>query len=61
MSGVVVPSSPNRSIITSIVLSILVTLVLWFIQSVFRINSFWVFLIYAVILFALFYFVLPRL
>lgn len=54
------PSSPNQSILLSIILSIGVTLLLWFLQATFNLSSFWVFLIYIVILLLIFYVIVPR-
>ena len=67
MSALAVPqstasgSNANRSILISIVLSVVVTLVLWALQSIFRLSTFWIFIIYIAILFLLFYFLLPKL
>lgn len=54
-------SGPNRAIFMSILLSIGLTLILWWIQSAFHLSSFWIFLIYIAFLFLLFYVVLPKL
>lgn len=66
MSALVVPQSAfstsdaNRAILTSIILSVLVTLVLWGVQSFFHLNWFWTFVIYIGLLFLLFYLILPK-
>lgn len=66
MSALVVPQSAfstsdaNRAILTSIILSVLVTLILWGVQSIFHLNWFWTFVIYIGLLFLLFYLILPK-
>lgn len=66
MSTLVVPqtsttsSHVNRSILLSVVLSVVVTLILWGLQAIFHFSPFWLFLIYIGILLLLFYVILPR-
>lgn len=59
-AAIVSRPDPNQSILISIILSVVVTLILWFLQSVFHLNAFWSFLIYILILVVLFYFIMPK-
>ncbi len=52
--------NPNQAILISVVLSVLVTLLLWGLQALFHFNAFWMFVIYILILLLLFYVIMPR-
>lgn len=53
--------SQDNSILKAIVLSVIVTAVLWIITSVLNLDTIWSFIVYIGLLFALYYLVLPML
>jgi len=53
--------SPGQGVLYSVILSVILTLILWFIQTIFNLNVFWLFVVYILLLLALFYWVLPAL
>lgn len=58
---VVAALSGGNNILGTIILSIIVTAVLWLIQSIFHLNVAWTFIVFIGLLFALYYLVLPAL
>jgi Flp pilus assembly protein TadB len=53
--------APLQGVLWSVILSVILTLFLWFIQSIFGLNMFWTFVVYILLLLALFYWVVPAL